>query len=494
MNSRTLEKSIIFSLFLFIFWLAAGCDNFLDVNDDPNAATEPPGDLLFVEAAVTLQSNRNIELGPYTTFFSQIWASNGTAGVFVEPDRYIVASGDLTLTNSWGAFYTNGLNNLELFINDAQSKEPVRNNAIAQARLMQAYIFYTLTAIWGDVPFSESLNAEIQNPVFDTQEDVLRGIAARIDEALDLIDFESTTPPITDGDLFYDGDMQQWLQFGNSLKLRILLMLYNQDLSVASEIQTLINNTNLVRSNADNFEFPYTSTNGNENQMYQLHADFASGQPAFIYGSQTLIDLMNSVDDPRRGTYFDEAPELDEEGTQIGTQGFIGRENGASFASEYSLVGANIIRPAFPGRILTASETLLHEAEFLANEGQTAVARDKLQTGIEASINYFDGLPGAISGADRNAYVASILADFDNGSVADQVRIIREQHFIDVFEKTPENWTFWRRTKTPELTVPVNAQLGSIIRRLPYPSTEVSSNPNIPDPAPARGEPMWFEN
>lgn len=492
MNKKSL-KSIKYGFVLLMVILIAGCDGFLDVNDDPNAATEAPGDLLFVEAAVTLQSNRNIELGPATSFFAQTWASNGTASVFLNPDRYIIGSSNFTVTNSWGAFYPNVLNNLELFINDAEESDPVRNNAIAQARLLQAYTFYVLTALWGDVPFSEALSEEIQNPVFDAQENVLRGILTRIDEALNRINPDETAPSITDGDVFYNGNMEQWRRFGNSLKLRVLMLLYNEDSSVGSEIQALINNPDLVRDNSDNFEFPYTTANGNENQVYQLHADFASGQPSFIYGSETLIDLMNSVDDPRRATYFDEAPVFDEDGNQIGTQGYIGRKNGAPFASEYSLIGANIIRPDFPGRILTASETLFHEAEFLANNGDPGGARLKLQEGIEASISYFNGLPGAVSEMEKNMYVNAILADFDAASSEDKIRIITEQHFIDVFEKTPENWTLWRRTKTPELQLPQSAQLGTLIRRLPYPSTEASSNPNTPDPMPTRDEPMWFE-
>lgn len=486
-------KTVTYGLTFLLVISMAGCDGFLDVNDDPNAATEAPGDLLFVEAAVTLQSNRNIELGPPTSFFAQTWASNGTASVFLNPDRYIIGSSNFTITNSWGAFYPNVLNNLELFINDAEQGDPVRNNAIAQARLLQAYTFYVLTALWGDIPFGEALREDVQNPIFDPQEQVLRGIVTRIDEALDRINPEESAPAITEGDLFYDGNMEQWRRFGNSLKLRVLMLLYNKDTSVASEIEALISSQDLIRDNTDNFEFPYTSANGNENQVYQLHADFNSGNPGFIYASKAIVDIMNEHNDPRLATYFDEAPLLDDNGDQIGTQGYIGRENGASFGTQFSQVGANIIRPAFPGRILTASETLLHEAEFLVINGDPGGARIKLHEGIEASIDYFDGLPGAISNTDRDAYVNAILADYDVGSMKDKLRIILEQHFIDVFEKSPENWTLWRRTKTPDLQLPQSAQLGTLIRRLPYPSTEASSNPNIPDPMPTRDEPMWFE-
>lgn len=484
MNSTILNKTTLFSLFLMVMMTIAGCSDFLDVNDDPNAATEAPGDLLFVEATVTLQSNRNIELGPSTAFFTQIWASNGAAGsTFLNPERYNVGSAGFSVTNSWGALWPNVLNNLQLFITDAESQEPVRNNAIAQAKLLQAYTFYVLTALWGDVPFSEALREDIQNPSFDPQEDVLRGIVSRIDEALALINRDDSAQPIINGDLFYDGDMLKWRRFGNSLKLRVLMMIYNRDQSVASEIQALIGSPELIRSNADNFEFPYNTSNGNENQVYQLHADFASGQPLFLYGTDVLINLMNSKNDPRRATYFLTNAEDNYVGVKSGAGGIDG-----------SLVGSNIIRPAFPGRILTASETLLHEAEFLAAEGPEAAASAKLQAGIEASIDYFDGLPGAISDAERDAYVTAILTNYDAGSAEDKLRIIQEEHFIDVFEKSPENWTLWRRTKTPELALPQSANLGTIIRRMPYPSTEASSNPNTPSPVPTNDEPMWFEN
>ncbi|MCW9705946.1 SusD/RagB family nutrient-binding outer membrane lipoprotein [Fodinibius salsisoli] len=464
--------------------MSSSCDNFLDVNDDPNAATEAPGDPLFTEAITVLQSNRNIELGPAVSFFAQTWASNSSAGVFTEPDRYIVGSSDFTVTNNFGAIYTNVLNNLELFVKDAQEAEQVRGNAIAQARLVQAYTYYYLTVLFGDVPFNEALKEDIANPAFDDQQDILDGIVDRIDEAISRIDPDSELAPIENGDLIYGGDMNQWLQFANSLKLRVLMLQYNTDPSIASEIQPLIDNPNLIRSNINNAEFPYSSDEQRENQVYQLHADFAGGDPLFLYASDTILDLMSENDDPRISTYFQ---------TNNDEDTFVGVQNGANFTSGVSLVGADIIRPEFPGRILTASETLLHEAEFLAKEGQVIEARSKLEAGIRASISYFDGLEGEIAQEDEDNFVSSILSDYDLGNQSEKVTIIQEQHWVDVFEKVPENWTLWRRTKVPELEVPVQAQLGTIIRRLPLSSEEIASNPNVPDPLPTRDQPMSFE-
>lgn len=53
---------------------------------------------------------------------------------------------------------------------------------------------------------------------------------------------------------------------------------------------------------------------------------------------------MNATEDPRRATYFDEAPEFDEERNEIATLGYIGRKNGASFSSSFSLVAPNWVQ------------------------------------------------------------------------------------------------------------------------------------------------------
>jgi hypothetical protein len=480
---------------VLVLFTSISCDDFLNVNDDPNAATEAPGDFLFSEASAVLQSNRNIELGPTVSLWPQTFASNNSAGgLWLDAEQYNIGPSDLTITNNFGGIYTQVQNNLTLYIRDLEGNEPLRENAIAQARLVRDYTFWYLTVLFGDVPFSEANQPDIQYPAFDDQQDILDSLVVRIDNSIDMIEpADPDGDAITSADLFYSGDMEKWLRFANSLKLRILMLQYNTDPNVASEIENLIDNTNLIRDNADNFEFPYLEESGRENQQFQLHDDFAGGEPAFFYAGEELVDQMNADDDPRRELYFDEAPEYDDDFNQIGTLGYIGVPPGTGGNLEVSTLGTEITKPTFPGRILTASETLLYEAEFLAAEGDILPARDKLEAGIRASINdIYANTDSTITESEVDDYVNDILAKYDDPTV-DNVEVIQIQQYIDSFEKVPENWTNWRRTKVPDLELPAQAALGSYIRRLPISAEEVAANPNAPEQQTPLDTPMSFE-
>jgi hypothetical protein len=485
MNIRIIQKSLTYCLLVLFVFVAFSCDNFLDVNDDPNAATEAPGDFLFSEASAVLQSNRNIELGSTVPFFIQTFASNNSAGgLFMAPERYNVGPSDFAITNNFGGIYTNVLNNLALYIRDIEGSTPARPNAVAQARLVRDYTFYYLTTLFGDVPFSEANDPNIDAPAFDNQQDILDSLVVRIDDSIDMINTGDQSDAIGTADLFYKGDMDKWLRFANSLKLRILMLQYNTDTSVASEIQSLINNPNLIRSNDANFRFPYFEESGRENQMFQLHADFAGGEPGFFYAGEVLVDEMNADNDPRRQIMFD----TNYAGNYVGVP--AGETETDSLVST---LGSAITIPTFPGRILGASETLLHEAEFLAKEGSFVQARSKLEGGIRASINYLeDSTPVSISQSDKDTYVQDILSDYDTASNAGKVEEIQLQLYIDLFEQVPENWTNWKRTKVPSLDLPNGATLGSVIRRLPISAEEIAANPNAPDQVPL-DTPMSFE-
>ena len=72
--------------------LLAACGDLLDldINTDPNRAVEIEPDLLMPTMIANLASVRSIEISPGNAFHAQIWASNGSTGVFNDPERYSV--------------------------------------------------------------------------------------------------------------------------------------------------------------------------------------------------------------------------------------------------------------------------------------------------------------------------------------------------------------------------------------------------------------------
>ncbi|MGK7313461.1 MAG: SusD/RagB family nutrient-binding outer membrane lipoprotein [Candidatus Longimicrobiales bacterium M2_2A_002] len=481
-------------LLVFLVPILGGCDDpfDLDINTDPDAATEVEADLLFPTVLTRISSVRSIEIGPGQAFFTQIWASNGSAGVFIDPERYIISS--FTTGNSWGIVYNDALKNLLLARDQALEEEPVRPNVAAQSEILSAYGFWMLTAMWGDVPFTEALNGdEFPDPSFDEQEVVLRGLVDKIDAALALID-PNAGPGVGFGDLVYEGDMENWERFGNSLKLRILMMIRNQDPSVDSEIAALLNEP-LIRTNSQEAAIPFFDAANNENNVWRLNDLFAGFVGAangngFIFAGETLVELMKSLDDPRLSTYFEYAVDFDD-GTPI-TNEYFGQTAGVlNYGDETSMISQNIIRPDWPSRMITATEVWLYEAEFLAATGDLPGADAAYEAGVQAALDFFDGKPGDIPEADEAAYLAS-LPDLTGLGQAAALDEIRGQQYIEVFDRAPENWVHWKRTHYPALPLPNEAVLGDIIRRYPYPPDELSANPNAPSQV-QLATPMWFE-
>lgn len=299
---------------LALVWLplAGGCDlTDLDINTDPNAAPDAEGDVLFPTVVATIAANRSIEISPATALFAQIMAANGSAGVFNDPERYTLSS--FMTGNSWNGFFTTSLRNLQFIRDQSLEAELPQPNAAAQAEIMGAYVFWVLTALWETVPFTEALDeATFPTPVFDDQETVLRGIVDMLDQAMARID-EGAPPGIIDGDLIYGGDMELWRRFANSLKLRTLMLIRNQDPSVDAQIATLLEQP-LIRDNAQEAAIPFFATTGNENNMWKVNNQFsgfvnAMNGNTFFFAGEPLVELMKDVGDPRIDTYFELAVE-----------------------------------------------------------------------------------------------------------------------------------------------------------------------------------------
>jgi hypothetical protein len=474
----------------------AACDGMfdLDINDDPNAATSVPGDLLLPTVQARVATQRNIEIGPGNTFFSQIWASGGSTGVFTNPDRYIISS--FTTGNTWSILFTDGLKNLGLIRDQALDATPPVPNAAAQAEIMAAYIFWAKTSLWERVPFTQALQGtEFPNPEFDDQETVLRGIVQKLDDAIALVDLSAgAVPGVEFGDLIYAGDMERWIRFANSLKLRTLMMIRNRDTGVDAQITALLSQP-LIRTNAQEAAVPFFATTLNDNPMHRLNAQFGGFTDAqngnyYVRAGQTLVNLMAGLNDPRLDTYF-ERPVNFQTGEYEGTA-HVGAQNGFSnWPGPHSSVHAlNVFRRDWPNRFITAAEVLLFEAEFLAKTGQLGPAYTAYRAGVEAALNWFDGKPGAISAAAKTAYLAGLPQSFSTPTGA--LTAIHAQQYIEVFDRAPENWVHTRRTRYPALPLPDQAALGDLIRRWPYPPAELSANPNAPSQT-ALDVPMWFE-
>lgn len=467
---------LILLCFVFISGTFSSCDEKLDINTDPLAATSADPNAVLPFVFVQYSSRKVTELGTRICDVSQ-YISN----TFNSPKN---GSTSIFLTgNTWGMMYNQILGNLSLVKADAAAAGPTSNNVNAIATILSAHIYFELTSIWEDVPYSEALNGQdFPAPNFDKQEDVLNSVVGLYDEAIRLIDQRQVDGEFAIGataDQFYGGDMAKWRVLANSLKLRALMLLRNGGASVDAQINATLGQP-LMTSNDEGAYLIYSGAPGAQNAMKTIITAFfgPDNESQNVFGPGPPIDnLLRDSGDPRYDLWVARndlpAPEL------------------AFFPdNSTSVLSNNIIRFDLPDMLMLPSEIDLYKAE-LALEGFAAAgsADANYRAGVTNSLRWWgQDIPGVlatISEADITGYVGSLAAP--------TIEDVYNQQYLAAFLQPVMAWTHVRRNQVPVLDAPPASTIGTTLRRFNYPPDEVTSNPNTPANLPTE-TPMWFEN
>ena len=478
-----------------LFLTLSSCDSeeLLKVNENPNVATSIAPDYLLGYAAYAWTGARTGgDLYLPVGWANQAFSTGGNAGWGYAEDRYDISP--FSTGNTWKAYFVSVGNNLSIAIEQAETSEPVNNNAAAQCKLVLASAMYENTMIFGDIPYKEAWKAtEFTNPVFDSQEEVLNDLLALIDEAITQIDITSVLK-ISNNDPFYKGDMEKWKKFGTSLKLKILMTMVDRDPSKASLIGTLVSSSDLITSSADNFEIDYYDETNSENPKFKIFKNYAGGENPWVFANTIGFTFMNDRNDPRIPIYFDANDDGDYLPVDTATEAAIDAD--ANLLSAPISV-TNLWKADAPDLILSASEIQLLRAEiYTRGIGVTAdlnMAYTLYKEGVKESLIYYKVLE-----ADATTYVTGDLPNISTMTPNDAEKEIHIQQWIDFQDRTLEGWINWRRSgpeggEIPNLQVPPGAPAGGLFRRYPYPPNELSANSNAPSEEEKLHDNLWFD-
>ena len=459
----------------------SSCENWLDINTNPNSASSVDPDYLYSGAITSFAANRvggdgNMAIGAG----AQFWSSGGLWGNF--GDFYVFSP--YSTGNAFGIVYVTAGKNLFLAVEESKKAIPIKTNTIAQCMIFSAQTFFQNTMIYGDLPMSESFDMEINQPKYDTQEEILDNLILSLDEAIAMIDDSPTA--ITTNDLVYSGDMDNWAKYAKSLKFKILMFMVDRKPQYSSQITAMLTAGGMISSEGDNFSFPFFDVAGNRNSYWTVGDQYyGSGYIDDFFMTPPSADIMNPTNDPRRPLYF--IPGDDAGGEYIP----CGASEDATTASAY--VNAEVlVQPDQEDIMLSYSEQLLLEAEAeLRFNNDLVTAKTKFDNGIKASMSYW----GVATGS-QDGFLAQAIFDFTDATTA--LRLIHEQQWVDFIPRGIDGWANWRRSgadgnEIPHLEVPVNANYPDLFRRWPLPDDERAANPNVPDPLPKLYENMWFD-
>jgi hypothetical protein len=321
---------------------------------------------------------------------------------------------------------------------------------------MIVFTYSTSVETWGNIPYSQALNSSQVLPKYDDGLTVYKDLITRLDAAILKLNIDPAAGSLGGADNMYQGDVNMWLKFANSLKLHMGLLLADVDPAYAQPIAEAAA-PGVISSNAENAKIVYLGAQPNNNPVNDNLV--LSGRNDFV-GSNTIIDMMDTVIDPRLPFYF----------TQIGGA-YVGGVNGASNDfSQFSHVAAKIQEPTFEGIIFDYAQT-----EFLLAIGAArgwnvgGTAEDHYNKAIRASIEYWGGTT-----AEADAYLANHLVAWATAGDTWQQKI-GNQMWIALYNRGFEAWTEWRMLDYPLLVAPPDA-LSAFPLRFPYPIEEQTLN------------------
>ena len=441
--------------------LMASCvDSLDDYNVDQKRATEVPPATLFTGAVKELTdviTTPDVNINNYR-FYVQHW----TTTQYLDEPRYNMTT-RLIPQNVWQTLYRDVLADLKeskrLVELDISVTEEVRSNQLAQIEIMEVYSWSVLVNTFGDVPYTEALDPENSLPSYDDAETVYNAILTRLDAALNRIDIGFNG--FEGADIMYEGQMDNWVKFGNSLKLKLAMVIADVNPSLA---QGLVEAAapNVFTGNMDNGAFPYLNAPPNNNPVSEeINPLFTSRQDYIV--ANTLVDAMNELNDPRRPYYF----------TQVGGEFKGGMYGFSNSYSDFSTIKPTVTNPTFEALLLDYSEIEFLLAEAIERGFNVAgSAEEHYNNGITASIAYWGGIAD-----ETTAYLAQPEVNYSSAS-GDWRQKIGNQKWISLYNRGYDAWLEWRRLDAPDLQPPAIEGASELIipKRVIYPINEQTLN------------------
>ncbi|WP_018617050.1 SusD/RagB family nutrient-binding outer membrane lipoprotein [Segetibacter koreensis] len=459
-------KKILYSCFFISTFLLVSCKkNITDLNINPTRPAVVSSANLFSNASVNLSdrmASTNVNTNNFRLFV-QYW----TETIYRDETRYNL--NQRSISDFWWAhMYRDVIKDLTEASTVADKEtlnltaEEIKNRK-AINEILIVYSYYTLVTSFGDIPYTEALDIENLQPAYDNAAEVFAKISARLDAALSALD--PAAGAYGSADVILNGDIDGWKRFGNSLKMRMGMLVADVDPTTA---KTMVEASapNVILSNNENIKMHYLASPPNTNPVWEDLIQ--SGRHDFV-GAKPFIDTLKAYNDPRLPFYFNK---------DITTDSFyIGQTPGvrATF-NNFSAPSSTLSQPEFPHTFFSYSEMEFLKAEALERGFAVgSTAEDHYNNAIDASIEEWGG-----TAADALAYRSQSIVKYTTAA-GDYKEKIGVQSWIALYNRGYDAWTQWRRLDYPKLVVPTGAlfsdqETPAVITRMTYPVVEQNLN------------------
>lgn len=461
-----IKKTIYIALAAIL--LMAGCTKDFEELDRPKTTTDrmEPGPL-FTRALVTgsgisagvWQWKHQISGSVYAQHFANIQTGANFTSDNYEPRAWNqVWNWYFGMANFAPLHYNYHVINLAREINN-----PVME---AVARIWNVYMIQQVTDMYGDMPVSEAFLSV--KPAFDSQKDIYLHMLEELKVAVEMLEEygELEYERYGAADVLFQGDLNHWKRFANTMTLRLGLRASNTN-EFNSLILPYLENID-VNVTIDHHSYTAKIAPDADGPTYHVKNPLT-----FVHGwnevrmSKTMYDILDALDDPRMQVFAQPNAHGEYVGLPNGQpHELLSSERQTRFIPDYCNIGDFFIRDDTPLFLLTYAEAAFLKAEAAHRGFIAGSARDYYEQGIRASFEQLE-----IDDQDVIEAYLNGEAQFDESVALEQ---IYTQRWIALFPNGHEAWSLVRRTGYPQMNPPVYTYPGNdeMPRRKPYSDSE----------------------
>ncbi|MFI5140195.1 MAG: SusD/RagB family nutrient-binding outer membrane lipoprotein, partial [Sphingobacteriales bacterium] len=476
----------------------------------------------------------NLQLGdPQVSYNSWTYPITQQGIVYTKADYVYGTDGG----ENWNSFYNNLSNYKALMGVIAASKDPaIYTNITAMAKVLKAYQAIKLSNLYGAIPYSEAgkaldyspNNKGVLTPKYDSQQAVYLSCLTDLQWAVShLSTTDATQYSMGSSDVLLQNNITQWIEFANSLRLRVALTMYDKDQAEATpQIVEALSKPLLDADNINVGLYPGSNVPNMDLQARQYsfgtECRLRMGTTMWQWMSSTNATDGSGIFDPRCSIFFEPndagewnpfpqnpTPATPAEfgspyNSTIRDKDWLNKDGDPPTTNLYANFNYFWARDiTMPELFMTTAEVHFMKAEVYARGLGTAVnmgtAMNEYTAGVNASVSFwtakaiyaaqnnptissFSSHPWATSqpsDAVMNAFLTNPVVAFDMTNAAHALKQIYGQEWIDMFRQPWEAWTLMKRTgqtpADPNNAAGYTTTYGSY-NRYQYPASEQTYN------------------
>ena len=511
-------KNLFYTLMLISGIVIVGsCTKKYDsINVDKNSiATLGPADLpfLFSQAQSTApgsywnyQVAENLFADQYCQYF-------GCEATYFPSDRLVIRQD--WVGAAFNPMYTTVMPQLQSIFasTDSTSAE------YAMANVWWVYTFQRVTDYWGPIPYF-SAGVPGNTVAYDSQDKIYYDFIKRLQSAVAALHVHAGENHFGSYDLVYGGDVNRWIKFANSLRLRIAIRISKVDPATAKTLAeaavadgvmaTSVPITDPTAQTSGDDAFVQRSAKGGpDGNGLQSMSDWNEFRM-----SASMASVLKGFQDPRLPQYFLPAlntglysgvrnglsiEQLGQAPNQAANNSHVGQRWSSTNVVDKNgnvLGSANSIATA--QNVMVVAESYFNRAEgALMGWNMGGDAKDLYNQGITNSLIQWNVTNPAVQTAYINSTntpippgdglnspaMTNIPVKFDASNMATQLEQIATQKWLALFPDGIEAWADYRRSHVLKLYPVVNSDNPDIsntstqwIRRIPFLLSETQAN------------------